>query len=68
MSGLWLRDPGRGPPLFATAPVPTTKTKLSPSEDDDGIAPGHKKTQLHAFDSARRVSRAAVADLVDAEG
>ena len=46
----------------------TIEMKRSPLDDIEGIGPGRKKALLHAFGSARGVSRAAVADLVKIEG
>ena len=40
----------------------------SPLDEIDGVGPGRKRALLHAFGSARGVSRAAVADLVKVEG
>ena len=46
----------------------TMEMKRSPLDDIEGVGPGRKKALLHAFGSARGVSRAAVADLVKVEG
>ena len=46
----------------------TLEMKRSPLDDIEGIGPGRKKALLHAFGSAKGVSRAAVADLVKVEG
>ena len=40
----------------------------NPLDEIDGVGPGRKRALLHAFGSARGVSRAAVADLVKVEG
>ena len=40
----------------------------SPLDEIDGVGPGRKRALLHAFGSARGVSRAAVVDLVKVEG
>ena len=40
----------------------------SPLDEIDGVGPGRKRALLHAFGSARGVSRAAVADLIKVEG
>jgi len=42
--------------------------KKSPLDEIEGIGPGRKKALLHAFGSARGVSRASVADLVKIDG
>ena len=42
--------------------------KKSPLDEIEGVGPGRKKALLHAFGSARGVSRAAVADLVKVDG
>ncbi|WP_029086562.1 excinuclease ABC subunit UvrC [Brevundimonas aveniformis] len=42
--------------------------KRNPLDDIEGIGPGRKKALLHAFGSARGVSRAAVADLMKIDG
>ena len=46
----------------------TLEMKKNPLDDIDGIGAAKKKALLHAFGSARGVSRAAVADLVKVEG
>ena len=40
----------------------------NPLDEIDGVGPGRKRALLHAFGSARGVSRASVADLVKVEG
>jgi excinuclease ABC subunit C len=40
----------------------------NPLDEIDGVGPGRKRALLHAFGSARGVSRAAVVDLVKVEG
>ncbi|MDR3507003.1 MAG: excinuclease ABC subunit UvrC [Caulobacteraceae bacterium] len=40
----------------------------NPLDEIDGVGPGRKRALLHAFGSARGVSRAAVADLAKVEG
>jgi excinuclease ABC subunit C len=40
----------------------------NPLDEIDGVGPARKRALLHAFGSARGVSRAAVADLVKVEG
>jgi len=40
----------------------------NPLDEIDGVGPGRKRALLHAFGSARGVSRAAVADLVKVDG
>ena len=40
----------------------------NPLDEIEGVGPGRKKALLHAFGSARGVSRAAVADLVKVDG
>jgi excinuclease ABC subunit C len=40
----------------------------NPLDDIEGVGPGRKRALLHAFGSARGVSRAAVADLIKVEG
>ncbi len=42
--------------------------KKSPLDEIEGVGPGRKKALLHAFGSARGVSRAAVADLMKVDG
>ncbi len=46
----------------------TMEMKKNPLDEIDGVGPGRKRALLHAFGSARGVSRAAVADLVKVEG
>ena len=42
--------------------------KKNPLDEIEGVGPGRKKALLHAFGSAKGVSRAAVVDLVKVEG
>ena len=42
--------------------------KKNPLDEIEGVGPGRKKALLHAFGSARGVSRASVADLIKVEG
>jgi excinuclease ABC subunit C len=42
--------------------------RRNPLDEIEGVGPGRKKALLHAFGSAKGVSRAAVADLVKVEG
>ncbi|MBU2418673.1 MAG: excinuclease ABC subunit C, partial [Alphaproteobacteria bacterium] len=42
--------------------------KKNPLDEIEGVGPGRKKALLHAFGSAKGVSRAGVADLVKVEG
>ena len=42
--------------------------KKNPLDEIEGVGPGRKRALLHAFGSARGVSRAAVADLMTVEG
>ncbi|HEY0648927.1 excinuclease ABC subunit UvrC [Phenylobacterium sp.] len=42
--------------------------KKNPLDEIDGVGPGRKKALLHAFGSARGVSRASVEDLAKVEG
>jgi len=42
--------------------------KKNPLDEIEGVGPGRKRALLHAFGSARGVSRAAVADLIKVEG
>ncbi|WP_298742895.1 excinuclease ABC subunit UvrC [uncultured Brevundimonas sp.] len=42
--------------------------RKNPLDEIEGVGPGRKKALLHAFGSAKGVSRAAVADLVKVEG
>jgi len=42
--------------------------KKNPLDEIEGVGPGRKKALLHAFGSARGVSRASVADLMKVEG
>jgi excinuclease ABC subunit C len=42
--------------------------KKNPLDEIDGVGPGRKKALLHAFGSAKGVSRASVADLAKVDG
>jgi excinuclease ABC subunit C len=42
--------------------------KKNPLDEIEGVGPGRKRALLHAFGSARGVSRASVADLLKVEG
>jgi excinuclease ABC subunit C len=42
--------------------------KKNPLDEIEGVGPGRKRALLHAFGSAKGVSRAAVDDLVKVEG
>ncbi len=42
--------------------------KKNPLDEIEGIGPGRKKALLHAFGSARGVSRASVDDIAKVEG
>jgi excinuclease ABC subunit C len=42
--------------------------KRNPLDEIDGVGPGRKRALLHAFGSARGVSRASVDDLMKVEG
>lgn len=42
--------------------------KKNPLDEIEGVGPGRKKALLHAFGSARGVSRASVADLIKVDG
>ena len=42
--------------------------KRNPLDEIEGVGPGRKKALLHAFGSAKGVSRASVADLIKVEG
>ena len=46
----------------------SAEMKKNPLDEIEGIGPGRKKALLHAFGSARGVSRASAADLVKVEG
>jgi excinuclease ABC subunit C len=46
----------------------STQMVKSPLDDIEGVGPTRKRALLHAFGSARGVSRASVADLVKIEG
>ena len=46
----------------------STEMKKNPLDEIDGVGPGRKRALLHAFGSARGVSRASVADLAKVEG
>ena len=46
----------------------TMDLKKNPLDEIEGVGPGRKRALLHAFGSARGVSRASVADLVKVEG
>jgi excinuclease ABC subunit C len=42
--------------------------KRNPLDEIEGVGPGRKRALLHAFGSARGVSRASAADLAKVEG
>jgi excinuclease ABC subunit C len=42
--------------------------KRNPLDEIEGVGPGRKKALLHAFGSARGVSRASIEDLAKVEG
>ena len=46
----------------------TAEMKKNPLDEIEGVGPGRKKALLHAFGSARGVSRASTADLAKVEG
>ena len=46
----------------------TMEMRKNPLDEIEGVGPGKKKALLHAFGSAKGVSKAAVADLVKVEG
>ncbi|HZZ33284.1 MAG TPA: excinuclease ABC subunit UvrC [Phenylobacterium sp.] len=46
----------------------SAEMKKNPLDEIDGVGPGRKKALLHAFGSARGVSRASVDDLLKVEG
>ncbi|MDB5458537.1 MAG: uvrC [Caulobacteraceae bacterium] len=46
----------------------TMEMKRNPLDDIEGVGPGRKRALLHAFGSAKGVSRASVEDLVKVEG
>jgi len=46
----------------------TMEMKKNPLDEIDGVGPGRKRALLHAFGSARGVSRASVEDLAKVEG
>ena len=46
----------------------TMEMRKNPLDEIEGVGPGRKKALLHAFGSAKGVSKAAVADLVKVEG
>jgi excinuclease ABC subunit C len=46
----------------------TIEMKRNPLDEIDGVGPGRKRALLHAFGSARGVSRASVDDLAKVEG
>jgi excinuclease ABC subunit C len=46
----------------------TIEMKKNPLDEIDGVGPGRKRALLHAFGSARGVSRASVSDLAKVEG
>ena len=46
----------------------TMEMKKNPLDEIEGVGPGRKKALLHAFGSAKGVSRASVADLAKVEG
>ncbi|HEX6860674.1 MAG TPA: excinuclease ABC subunit UvrC [Caulobacteraceae bacterium] len=46
----------------------TMEMKKNPLDDIDGVGPGRKRALLHAFGSARGVSRASVEDLAKVDG
>ncbi|MGZ3397635.1 MAG: excinuclease ABC subunit UvrC [Caulobacteraceae bacterium] len=46
----------------------TMEMRKNPLDEIEGVGPGRKKALLHAFGSAKGVSKAAVADLVKVDG
>jgi excinuclease ABC subunit C len=46
----------------------TMEMKKNPLDDIEGVGPGRKRALLHAFGSARGVSRASAVDLAKVEG
>jgi excinuclease ABC subunit C len=46
----------------------TMEMKKNPLDEIEGVGPGRKRSLLHAFGSAKAVSRASVEDLVKVEG
>jgi excinuclease ABC subunit C len=46
----------------------SAEMKKNPLDEIDGVGPGRKRALLHAFGSARGVSRASVDDLIKVEG
>ena len=46
----------------------SAEMKKNPLDEIDGVGPGRKRALLHAFGSAKGVSRASLADLVKVEG
>ena len=46
----------------------TMEMKKNPLDEIEGVGPGRKRALLHAFGSARGVSRASAADLAKVEG
>jgi excinuclease ABC subunit C len=42
--------------------------KKNPLDEIEGVGPGRKRSLLHAFGSAKGVSRASVEDLIKVEG
>ena len=65
------RPARRGPPLRHRRPTARSRAadlRKNPLDEIEGVGPARKKALLHAFGSARGVSRAAVGDLIKVEG
>jgi excinuclease ABC subunit C len=63
-----LRDEAHRFAIGANRTRRTMEMKRNPLDEIEGVGPGRKRALLHAFGSARGVSRAAAADLAKVEG
>jgi excinuclease ABC subunit C len=63
-----LRDEAHNFAIGAHRARRTAEMKKNPLDEIEGVGPARKRALLHAFGSARGVSRAAVADLAKVEG
>jgi excinuclease ABC subunit C len=63
-----LRDEAHRFAIGANRTRRTMEMKKNPLDDIEGVGPGRKRALLHAFGSARGVSRASAVDLAKVEG